>query len=391
MEKQIGNKKDILLVDIDQALTQMLKMLLETRGYAVHIATSGKEALDQIKVTTDLVLLEIFLPDQQGFELCRKIRNNKTTAHIPIIFLSSKLQPHDIVEGLYLGADDFITKPFAYEELIARMEAVMRRSSIFYKNYFGNQNNEMIISELRHIVEQEAIVPFFQPIYFFNPAHLFGLEVLSRPKTSGILSSPEILFKAAIQYGFYQDLEMIAWRKAVQYASQHLTNEKLFLNCNPYLIEGERLLNIKSIFDQSQIKVENVVLEITERSAIMDYATFYQRLEDYRQHGFKFAIDDVGGGYASLEAIVQTKPEMLKIDRHIISNLKDDPFKKSIVKFIVSFCQENHILSIAEGIETKEELATVKELGVDGGQGYYLYKPNGEINLAKMNAVIEII
>ena len=80
-------------------------------------------------------------------------------------------------------------------------------------------------------------------------------------------------------------------------------------------------------------------------------------------------MDDVSGGYASLEAIVATKPEVVKIDRHIVHELGKDSLKRSIVKFIVAFCKENSILSVAEGIERKEDLDILIELGVDAGQG----------------------
>jgi EAL domain-containing protein (putative c-di-GMP-specific phosphodiesterase class I) len=224
-----------------------------------------------------------------------------------------------------------------------------------------------------------------------EPFELLGLEVLSRPKTDGILSNPETLFKAAMQYGCYHNLEILSWKKALNYASQFLDTEKLFLNCNPYLVEGPKFLTVKSIFEQHKINVNNIVLEITERSAVTDYNNFYDQLNHYRQHGFKFAVDDVGGGYASLESIVKTRPEVVKIDRHIVTDLAKDEYKKSIVKFIVSFCKENKIFSIAEGIETQTDLETVINLGVDAGQGYYLYRPSPVINLQDMAKVKALI
>ena len=117
---------------------------------------------------------------------------------------------------------------------------------------------------------------------------------------------------------------------------------------------------VKSIFEKFEISTKNVVLEITERSAISDFKIFYDKMKKYREYGFNFAVDDVGGGYASLESIVQTKPEVVKIDRHIISDVSKDAFKESIVRFIVSFCKENNIVSIAEGVETKEQVDFLK-------------------------------
>ena len=200
-----------------------------------------------------------------------------------------------------------------------------------------------------------------------------------------MLSSPDLLFKAAIHYGFYHDLEMLSWKKAVECASSFLKEEKLFLNCSPYLVEGPQFSAIKTLFEKSSFNVGNVILEITERSAISDFKVFYEYLRCFREHGFKFAVDDVGGGYASLESIVEIKPEVVKIDRHIVNELNKDPFKRSIIKFIVAFCQENNILSIAEGIENKEDLKIVMGLGVDAGQGYYLCRPSAKIDVKEMN------
>ena len=108
-------------------------------------------------------------------------------------------------------------------------------------------------------------------------------------------------------------------------------------------------------------------------------------MQRYRECGFGFAVDDVGGGYASLESVIQTKPEVIKIDRHIISNLTNDLFKRSIVKFVVAFCQENNILSIGEGIQTKEDFEIIQDLGVDGGQGFYMFRPMADVTLDKIS------
>ncbi|NLE65624.1 MAG: EAL domain-containing protein, partial [Elusimicrobia bacterium] len=110
-------------------------------------------------------------------------------------------------------------------------------------------------------------------------------------------------------------------------------------------------------------------------------------LTEYRDHGFSFAIDDVGGGYAGLESIVSTKPEIVKIDAHIIRNIHLDAIKRSIVKFIVAFCRENDIVSIAEGVETREEFDVVRQMGVDAVQGYYLFRPTPDLDLHTMRDI----
>ncbi len=391
MIQKSNNKKRILLIDDDKAITQTLSMLLETRGYDVNVANSGEEGFEKATAATDLILLDLILPDQEGFEVCRKLKEEERTCHIPIIILSAKLLSEDIVEGLYLGADDYLIKPFEYEELVARMEAVMRRKMVLNNGNIVAQGENAIIAELRKILDEKSIVSFFQPIFHLKPFKLFGFEVLSRPKTQSMLSNPELLFKAAIQFGCYTDLEMLSWTTALAYISKFVRNEKLFFNCNPYLIEGSNFQVVKSVFEKSHIDIKDTVLEITERSAISNTAIFYELVNNYRDHGFRFAVDDVGGGYASLESIVKIRPEIIKFDRHIISNLNKEPYKKGIIKSLVGFCKEHKVFSIAEGIETKEDLATVMELGVDAVQGYYLYKPTPEINRDDIEKVSSII
>ena len=89
-------------------------------------------------------------------------------------------------------------------------------------------------------------------------------------------------------------------------------------------------------------------------------------------------------GYASLESIVETQPTVLKIDTHLVNGLSDHPLKQSLIKFLVSFCKENNIISVAEGIERKEDLDVLTNLGVDAGQGYLLCRPSPAPNPAEI-------
>ncbi|HQL41013.1 MAG TPA: response regulator transcription factor, partial [Candidatus Omnitrophota bacterium] len=120
-------KKKVLIVDDEKNVAKTLVLLLETRGYAIDVAETGQQALQKATQKPDIILLDLVLPDISGFEICRKLREQKDTKQIPIIILSVRYLYEDKIEGLYLGADDYITKPFEYEELFARMEAVMRR------------------------------------------------------------------------------------------------------------------------------------------------------------------------------------------------------------------------------------------------------------------------
>ncbi|MBF0483682.1 MAG: EAL domain-containing protein [Candidatus Omnitrophica bacterium] len=382
------SRRHILIVDDNIAVASMLKMLLVSREYDVSVANSSEEMFEKISpAKTDLIIMDIILPDENGLEVLKKIRADAKTQTLPVVILSAKSAPNDITDALYSGADDYLTKPFKFEELLARIESVMRRSHS-YSEADPAVQSESIIKQLRHIVDNELMIPAFQPIFLLKTSKVYGFEALARPQVTGLLSNPEILFKWGIQYGFYSDLELLSWQKAVKSASSKLKGKKLFLNCNPFWVEDARFIEVNSIFKDSGITPDEVVLEITERSAISNDDRFFEHLAIYRQNGFRFAVDDVGSGYASLESIVRTRPEVLKIDRHIVTNIHKDTIKMSIVRFIVRFCQENKILSIAEGIEKKEELEAVKQLGVDAVQGYFLSRPVPVIDMESMDTAI---
>jgi two-component system OmpR family response regulator len=121
----------VLVVDDEEHITELVAMGLGYNGFTVERAASGREALAAIdKGRPDLVVLDVMLPDLDGFEVARRLRQNEGAgARLPIIFLTARDTTQDKVEGLRLGGDDYVTKPFSIEELIERVKAVLRRAS----------------------------------------------------------------------------------------------------------------------------------------------------------------------------------------------------------------------------------------------------------------------
>jgi two-component system, OmpR family, alkaline phosphatase synthesis response regulator PhoP len=121
-------KTRILLIEDDPALRKLLKEALPESMVIIDIAETGREGLDMIvKRKPDLILLDWNLPDLNGFEVCKYIKQNKDCAHIPVIMVTAYSELNRKVSALDVGADDYITKPFEIEELIARVKAVLRR------------------------------------------------------------------------------------------------------------------------------------------------------------------------------------------------------------------------------------------------------------------------
>jgi two-component system phosphate regulon response regulator PhoB len=122
--------RKILVVEDDPSIQQLLKSHLEKQDWDVQIAETGEAALLAVSdFNPELVLLDVMLPGLDGIEVCNQLRSYPKTRAMPIIMLSARSQAEDVVAGLRQGADDYITKPFSFSELDARIDTVMRRSS----------------------------------------------------------------------------------------------------------------------------------------------------------------------------------------------------------------------------------------------------------------------
>lgn len=119
----------ILIVDDEQDLLEILKFNLETEGYEADTATSAEEALTREIASYDLLLLDVMMGGMSGFAMAKRLKENPTTAEVPIIFLTARDTENDTVTGFNLGADDYISKPFSIREVLVRIRAVIRRTA----------------------------------------------------------------------------------------------------------------------------------------------------------------------------------------------------------------------------------------------------------------------
>jgi two-component system, OmpR family, alkaline phosphatase synthesis response regulator PhoP len=150
-------KEKILIVDDEKDILELIQYNFEKEGYLVNCASSGEQCLEYLKSEIpDLILLDLMLPEINGIEVCKILKKDSATSRIPIIMLTAKGEDTDIIVGLELGADDYITKPFNLRELLARVKAVLRRaennnSPIFKEKEIINFN-DLIIDSIKHQV-----------------------------------------------------------------------------------------------------------------------------------------------------------------------------------------------------------------------------------------------
>ena len=140
-------KKTVLVVEDEEDILALLHFNLIKAGYEVVCAARGEEALTAIAAgTPDLMLLDLMLPGIDGLEICRRLRDDPATGEIPIIMLTARGEEEDVVRGLDLGADDYVTKPFSIKVLLARIQSVLRRRSEARRQADGG---ELIHGDLR--------------------------------------------------------------------------------------------------------------------------------------------------------------------------------------------------------------------------------------------------
>ncbi|QEK11965.1 response regulator transcription factor [Crassaminicella thermophila] len=154
------NKKKILVVDDEQHIIELIQFNLENSGFDVITSENGEDAIRIAEEEMpDVILLDLMLPGIDGFEACKKIRNNDKTRKIPVIMLTAKGEEMDKVLGLELGADDYLTKPFSVRELIARIKAVLRRFEEIPKEAIKTiKINDIVIDIEKHEVSKNGEV-----------------------------------------------------------------------------------------------------------------------------------------------------------------------------------------------------------------------------------------
>jgi PleD family two-component response regulator len=166
------SKGRILVVEDDVDISNMLRIYFDSQGYEVWVAARGQDALDvcQHKLP-NIIVLDIMLPDIDGYEVCRRLRGNLRTSHIPILFLTQRDERSDKIAGLELGADDYITKPFDIEELKWRVQNALRRAT--YESLTspttGLPSGKLIEEQLKQLMRRNGWTILYIGINTFEP------------------------------------------------------------------------------------------------------------------------------------------------------------------------------------------------------------------------------
>jgi len=234
------------------------------------------------------------------------------------------------------------------------------------------------ISDVQNAMDENRIKCAYQPMFDNKELKLYKYEILIRMEDKNGLIVPPLEFLPYVKHTqVYINLTKFVLDNAIK-----VLNENEFdLSVN---IDLQDILNddivdlLKERFLDKKGLAQRLTLEILEHEGISNFELIKSRLQVLKDLGFLIAIDDFGSGYANFRYLVDLDVDILKIDGSIIKNIDKDESIHSIVHAIVSFSKSLGIKTVAEQVETKEELETIKELGIDYTQGYYLGKPSFE-------------
>lgn len=179
----LSMRHDILVVDDDEKITSLLRRSLIFEGYSVRTANDGKQGLAKVmEKEPDLIILDVMMPHLDGWEVCRRIRESGSV--FPILMLTAKDEIDDRVKGLDLGADDYLVKPFALEEMLARVRALLRRKSDSINHSTNQLHFEDLVMDLdtREVLRGEQSISLttkeFELLHFFmlNPKRVLSRD-----------------------------------------------------------------------------------------------------------------------------------------------------------------------------------------------------------------------
>ena len=239
------------------------------------------------------------------------------------------------------------------------------------------------------ILENRQINTVFQPIVSLKDGQILGFEALSRGPENSILESPVMLFDVARVYGKLWELEFLCRIKALENAAKSNRKFNIFINVDPNIINDEKFKKgfTKEFLEKFNIDPENIVFEITEKNSVSDINSFKKLIRNYKDQGYKIAIDDTGAGYSGLKLITDIKPDFIKLDMDLIRDIDKDGVKYALIKTLYEFCLVTNIRVIAEGIETENELNALIDIGIEYGQGYFIQKPVSNLAAIKPDII----
>ena len=285
-------------------------------------------------------------------------------------YVSDEMDDQDSLDG-YLNA--------AVATLYRNRAALHKKAP----NVVVDSNDGAAVLDYRHrlvdLIQKDRFIYHFQPIVDAVTGDIVAYEALMRTEEEVGMNPLEVL-EAAEMFDKYSDLEWTTFNhifNRVRSQRAEFEGKKVFINTIPgHFLTDVEVRNFRAEYGDI---LNDITIEITEsQTVVMGEIASIRHIADDKITN-DIAVDDYGMGHSNIVNLLEYKPQVVKVDRYLISNIHNDKNKQLFVKNLIEFASENHIKVLAEGVETTEELKTVIEFGVDLIQGYYTARPSFEV------------
>ena len=223
--------------------------------------------------------------------------------------------------------------------------------------------------DVEEVLRDRSLAIAFQPIVNLATRARIGFEALARFHGSEVVS-PRLWFEQAARLGVLHDLEFLAADRALAQISLLPDEAFMAINLSPATAAS------RAIADRlEQVPADRVVLELSEHSAVSNYRQFSRSLDALRALGVRIALDDAGGSDVSLQHLADVHADIIKLDNSVTRGIDHDEERQAVAAAYGVLAARGGAVSLAEGVETEEELAMLIELGIEAGQGYLFGRP----------------
>jgi EAL domain-containing protein (putative c-di-GMP-specific phosphodiesterase class I) len=384
----------VLIVDDREANVLLLEAILQSEGVvAIESVTDPLIAVDRcLAFRPDVLLLDLHMPQKDGFAVLQELRERLAPeVFLPVVVLTADATPDARQRALEAGAKDFLTKPIDGVEVVLRLRNLLETCALYNamqerKQALQRKLDERLATDrleaerrgrrtqlMVEMMRGDGLGIVYQPIVDLASGVVVGVEALARFAHEPV-RPPDAWFAEARELGCAERLELVAVGRALAVVEQLPGDWFVSVNVSPDTAMSGELASLLA-----GVPGERVVLELTEQQQISDYGFLRPCLDRYRASGVRIAVDDAGSGYAGLQHILSLQPEILKLDRQLISGIDTDLARRALARCLVDFANEIGATVLAEGISSTPELDVLRGAGVTLGQGYYLGRPAADL------------
>ena len=382
----------ILLIEDEASVRENILDLLEAEGFETITAVNGKVGIDlALSQAPDLILCDLMMPEVDGYGVLQKLRQEAISTTIPFIFLTAKSTRMDFRQGMNLGADDYLTKPFTRAELLEAINSRLDKQ-IGMKNYLSNNNSEvnnfspemlLIKASLRRAIEAGQLHEFqvyYQPIVDILSGKIIAAESLVRWLSPELgMVSPAELIPLAESTGLI--ISISEWilenvcKQAKVWDEANLSSLLFSINVSSsQFVQANFCDQISKILAEFGVPANCLELEIPESTMMKDFHTAVYTMQELQSLGVKIAIDDFGTGNSSLIYLKDLPINTLKIAPYFVRNIANEPEKSVITTALIQIAHNLDVKVIAKGVETEAELSFLRQNKCDAIQGF-LFSP----------------